>query len=67
MSAQALPGKIHLCVDGWTSPNYMSFLGVTAHWGDGDGLEHVTLDFIKWVCSSDTINFESWLTNSGLG
>ncbi|KAI1782397.1 hypothetical protein LXA43DRAFT_845936, partial [Ganoderma leucocontextum] len=29
---RALPGKIHLCVDGWTSPNYMSFLGVTAHW-----------------------------------
>ncbi|KAI1788245.1 hypothetical protein LXA43DRAFT_852164, partial [Ganoderma leucocontextum] len=28
----SLPGKIHLCVDGWTSPNFMSFLGVTAHW-----------------------------------
>ncbi|KAI1783397.1 hypothetical protein LXA43DRAFT_859340, partial [Ganoderma leucocontextum] len=28
----ALPCKIHLCVDGWTSPNFMSFLGVTAHW-----------------------------------
>ncbi|KAI1787810.1 hypothetical protein LXA43DRAFT_895699 [Ganoderma leucocontextum] len=26
---QELPRKIHLCVDGWTSPNFMSFLGVT--------------------------------------
>ncbi|KAI1784378.1 hypothetical protein LXA43DRAFT_875347, partial [Ganoderma leucocontextum] len=27
-----LPGKIHICLDGWTSPNVISFLGVTAHW-----------------------------------
>ncbi|KAI1784601.1 hypothetical protein LXA43DRAFT_873262, partial [Ganoderma leucocontextum] len=24
--------KIHICIDGWTSPNVISFLGVTAHW-----------------------------------
>ncbi|PIL35261.1 hypothetical protein GSI_01986 [Ganoderma sinense ZZ0214-1] len=44
---RSLPGKIHLCVDGWTSPNFMSFLGVTAHWVSGATLQHVTLDFIK--------------------
>ena len=27
----------------------MSFLGVTAHWGVGTELQHVTLDFIKCV------------------
>lgn len=27
----------------------MSFLGVTAHWGYGDTLKQVTLDFIKYV------------------
>ena len=47
LGIQALPCKVHLCVDGWTSPNYMSFLGVTVHWGEGSDLEHVTLDFIK--------------------
>ena len=35
ISLQSLPGKIHLCVDGWTSPNFISFLGVTAHWVTG--------------------------------
>lgn len=44
---QSLAAKIHLCVDGWTSPNFMSFLGVTAHWVSGAVLQHVTLDFIK--------------------
>ncbi|KAI1791362.1 hypothetical protein LXA43DRAFT_860282, partial [Ganoderma leucocontextum] len=32
--SQELPGKIHVAVDGWTSPNVVSFLGVTAHWHD---------------------------------
>ncbi|RDX39813.1 hypothetical protein OH76DRAFT_1300906, partial [Lentinus brumalis] len=32
MRLQALPGKVHICVDGWTSPNVFSYLGVTAHW-----------------------------------
>ncbi|KAI9056828.1 hypothetical protein FKP32DRAFT_1615668 [Trametes sanguinea] len=27
-----IPGKIHICVNGWTSPNVLTFLGVTAHW-----------------------------------
>ncbi|GAM29505.1 hypothetical protein SAMD00019534_126810, partial [Acytostelium subglobosum LB1] len=29
-----LDSKVSFCVDGWTSPNNMSFLGITAHWVD---------------------------------
>ena len=47
ISLQSLPGKIHLCVDGWTSPNFISFLGVTVHWVTGAMLQNVILDFIK--------------------
>ncbi|KAI1787163.1 hypothetical protein LXA43DRAFT_866889, partial [Ganoderma leucocontextum] len=32
--AKELPGKIHIAMDRWTSPNVISFLGVTAHWHD---------------------------------
>ncbi|PIL29554.1 hypothetical protein GSI_08362 [Ganoderma sinense ZZ0214-1] len=44
---QALPGKIHICMDGWMSPNVISFLGVTAHWHENGSIQHVILDFIK--------------------
>ncbi|OJT08548.1 hypothetical protein TRAPUB_554 [Trametes pubescens] len=43
----SLPCKIHICVDGWTSPNIMSFLGVTAHWHRDGEIEHIILDFIR--------------------
>ncbi|TBU22600.1 hypothetical protein BD311DRAFT_675736, partial [Dichomitus squalens] len=43
----AHPGRIHLCVDGWTSPNVFSFLGITAHWFQEGQLQHIILDFIK--------------------
>ncbi|RPD54706.1 hypothetical protein L226DRAFT_470113, partial [Lentinus tigrinus ALCF2SS1-7] len=46
-SAQNLKGKVHLCVDGWTSPNVISFLGVTAHWHEDAEIRHVILDFIR--------------------
>ena len=44
-----LPGKVHICMDGWTSPNMFSFLGVTAHWHEGGEIRHIILDFIKYV------------------
>ena len=47
ISLQSLPWKIHLCVDRWTSPNFISFLGVTVHWVTGAMLQNVILDFIK--------------------
>lgn len=44
---QGLDGKIHLCVDGWTSPNVISFLGITAHWEREGSAYHIILDFVK--------------------
>ena len=44
-----LLGKVHICMDGWTSPNMFSFLGVTAHWHEGGEIRHIILDFIKYV------------------
>ena len=39
--------KIHICVDGWTTPNMYAVLGVTAHWVDGKMPMHVVLDFVR--------------------
>lgn len=45
-----LPGKVYICVDGWTSPNVIAFLDVTVHWQEGSKIQHLILDFIKYVC-----------------
>ncbi|KAI1782961.1 hypothetical protein LXA43DRAFT_904527, partial [Ganoderma leucocontextum] len=42
----------HVCIDGWTAPNVVSFLGVTAHWHDAGEIKHIILDFLKFVCHS---------------
>ena len=44
---QNLSSKVHLCVDGWSTPNVMSFLGVTVHWHENRVIHHIILDFIK--------------------
>jgi hypothetical protein len=44
---QAYPRKLHLCVDGWTSPQVIAFLGVTVHWIHNGHIQSVILDFIK--------------------
>ena len=46
---QTLLGRVHMCVDGWTSPNVISFLGVTAHWHKDGKIHHIILDFIQYV------------------
>lgn len=40
--------RIHIALDGWTSPNVISFVGVTAQYlaNDGNIISHV-LDFVK--------------------
>jgi hypothetical protein len=39
-------GKISLTLDGWTSKNQKSFLGITAHWIDENwNLNQITLEF----------------------
>ena len=42
------PGVISLTLDTWTSPNAISFLGITAHWIDDDwNLIEILADFCK--------------------
>ncbi|OJT01618.1 hypothetical protein TRAPUB_7922 [Trametes pubescens] len=48
---KGLPCRIHICVDGWTSPNILSFLGITAHWHDSGKIRHVILDFVRLTSS----------------
>lgn len=44
---EAYPGKLHLCVDGWTSPQVVSFLGATVHWIRDGQIHSIILDFIR--------------------
>ncbi|KIM75183.1 hypothetical protein PILCRDRAFT_47678, partial [Piloderma croceum F 1598] len=43
------PGKLHLCADGWTSPNVISFIGLTVHWAEDGHIQSTILDFVKYV------------------
>lgn len=38
-----------MCVDGWTAPNVLSFLGVTVHHVEDGEMKSFILDFIKYV------------------
>ncbi|KAL1937892.1 hypothetical protein VTO73DRAFT_12785 [Trametes versicolor] len=40
-------GRIHICIDGWTSPNVLAFLGITAHWHENGKIKHIILDFVR--------------------
>ncbi|OJT07894.1 hypothetical protein TRAPUB_1210 [Trametes pubescens] len=42
-----LPGRVHLCIDGWTSPNILAFLGITVHWHEEGKIRHIILDFVR--------------------
>ncbi|OJT15227.1 hypothetical protein TRAPUB_8205 [Trametes pubescens] len=44
---RGLPSHIHVCVDGWTSPNVLAFLGITVHWHWEGKIHHVILDFMR--------------------
>jgi hypothetical protein len=46
---QNSPGKLHLCFDGWTSPNIFSFVGITVHWVADGQIHTLILDFVKCV------------------
>jgi hypothetical protein len=53
---QAYPGKLHLCADGWTSPNVISFIGLTVHWANDGQIQSTILDFVKYVRQFSLIN-----------
>ena len=44
---QEYPGRLHLCLDGWTSPNVYSFLGITVHRVVNGDLKTFILDFVQ--------------------
>ncbi|THH16802.1 hypothetical protein EUX98_g9241 [Antrodiella citrinella] len=44
---QEFPGLLHIGLDGWTSPNVISFLGVTVHYVEDAKLRSFILDFVK--------------------
>ncbi|EAU89851.2 hypothetical protein CC1G_07003 [Coprinopsis cinerea okayama7 len=46
-SLQDYPGRLNLAADGWTSPNVISFLGVTVHRLKDASINATLLDFIK--------------------
>ena len=52
-------GLFHLCIDGWTSPNIISFLGVTLAYVEGDHIVTFILDFIKYVTYFQYLDFDS--------
>ncbi|KAI0363104.1 hypothetical protein BV20DRAFT_958990, partial [Pilatotrama ljubarskyi] len=56
----AMPGRVHICIDGWTSPNVLSFLGITAHWHEHGKLRHIILDFVRY--GPAIANFQPSLT-----
>ena len=45
--SQAHPGKVHIAVDGWTSPNVYLFLGIMVHFIKYVKMHHLILDFIQ--------------------
>jgi hypothetical protein len=55
---------ISFTLDAWTSPNYMAFLGITAHWITKDWeLKEILIDFYKLVGTHSGENLaEAFLT-----
>lgn len=51
---RAYPGRLHLGLDGWTSPNVFSFLGVTVHRVVEGKVKQFILDFIRYVAVTNT-------------
>ncbi len=46
---QSIRHRLHIGLDGWTSPNVFSFLGVTVRYFEKEGIHGFVLDFVKSV------------------
>ena len=46
---QSIRHRLHLTLDGWTSPNVFSFLGVTVRYFEKGDICSFVLDFVKYV------------------
>ncbi len=49
MHLQSIRHRLHIGLDGWTSPNVFSFLGVTVRYFDKGDICGFVLDFVKSV------------------
>jgi hypothetical protein len=66
-------GRIHIGVDGWTSPNVFSFLGITIKYLLDSKIQAHILDFIKYViflselqCITNTCKFRMSKGHTGI-
>ncbi|GJF00143.1 hypothetical protein PsYK624_164220 [Phanerochaete sordida] len=59
---QTHPGRPHLCLDGWTFPNVISFLGITVHRLHEGKAETFILDFVKLIKSHTSVYLSQQLT-----
>lgn len=44
---KAYPGKVHIGLDGWTSPNVHSYLGLVVYMLRNEEPVSLVLDFVK--------------------
>jgi hypothetical protein len=52
---QSIKHRLHIALDGWTSPNVFSFLGVTVQYLEEGKICGFVLDFVKYGCASHLI------------
>ena len=45
---QSVKNRLHIALDGWTSPNVYSFLGVTVQYFENGDVCSFVLDFVKY-------------------
>jgi hypothetical protein len=45
---QSIKHRLHIALDGWTSPNVTSFLGVTVQYFEKGDIHSFVLDFVKY-------------------
>ncbi len=45
---QSVKQRLHIALDGWTSPNVFSFLGVTVRYCENGKIHGFVLDFVKY-------------------
>ncbi len=46
---QSVRHRLHITLDGWTSPNVYSFLGVTVRYFENGDICNSVLDFVKYA------------------
>ena len=46
---QSVDQRLHIALDGWSTPNLFSFLGVTVQYFENNNICGFVLDFVKYV------------------